>query len=545
MSETQEENATSAVHHQPGALCLGGLLPLKPAYFTAAPRIVEPEQVMHKVVAQLAHGLPRLAAEGQWLPLMRALQFVLWLSPGPAAAAFIQARGTARVQEVIKAAAASDEPAALGVLQPGTALLLLCVRESERAADLVVESQSVRLLLQFLLRPDVGSVTKRHTAEILQALAATKLVYRDVLHGAGVVAVLRSALTNASVLADLQLLQRLLWVLACLSDDDVVYKDDMAAAGLPAALAALFSVYQAHTSMAELRPVAAQMLRCLHLMAADDAAMRETCRRLRLIPLLVAQLHLDIHSMDEPPLPPGAASMLLHHALPGTPRSPLKAAAREAAHGGSAGSSGSASPLWRSGSGGSGGNSPRAGPTPSAGGPGARRPSVVELPIPEDSEADLALLPPGSNEASGYGSVLAALGAFAPHSSEAAPLRGLGAGPSPLTRLAAALLLRQVLAGVMSAASIEVAVHGLLLPGLHMQLLGPRLSLAMEATSASSSSRSRRCSPPAASSCGTRPSTGLACLAAVQLARCSSRRPHWQHPCSAQERSSSSSLPRR
>jgi hypothetical protein len=59
----------------------------------------------------------------------------------------------------------------------------------------------------------------------------------------------------------LSLLQRLLWVLSCLSDDDRVYKDDMRAAGLPAALASLFSVYQAHTSIAELRPLAAQMLR--------------------------------------------------------------------------------------------------------------------------------------------------------------------------------------------------------------------------------------------------------------------------------------------
>jgi hypothetical protein len=32
-----------------------------------------------------------------------------------------------------------------------------------------------RLLLQLLLQPNVGAVTKRHTAEILQALAATKL----------------------------------------------------------------------------------------------------------------------------------------------------------------------------------------------------------------------------------------------------------------------------------------------------------------------------------------------------------------------------------
>jgi hypothetical protein len=58
-----------------------------------------------QVVAQLADGLPRLAAEGQWLALTRALQFVLWLSPGPAAAAFIQARGTVRVQGKATAAA--------------------------------------------------------------------------------------------------------------------------------------------------------------------------------------------------------------------------------------------------------------------------------------------------------------------------------------------------------------------------------------------------------------------------------------------------------
>jgi hypothetical protein len=107
-------------------------------------------------------------------------------------------------------------------------------------------------------------------------------------------------------------------------------------------------------------------------MAADDAAMRDTCRQLRLIPLLVSQLHLDIHSMDEPPLPPGAANILTLQGLPGTPKSPHKAAAREAAAGhggvGVGAGSGAASPLWRSGSGsGSGGNSPRTGHTPSAG----------------------------------------------------------------------------------------------------------------------------------------------------------------------------------
>lgn len=109
-------------------------------------------------------------------------------------------------------------------------------------------------------------------------------------------------------------------------------------------------------------------------MAADDAAMRETCRHLRLIPLLVGQLHLDIHSMDEPPLPLAAANILsLSTGLPGTPRSPHKAAVREAAAaaahgGGGVGGSGAASPLWRAGSGSSsGGNSPRTGHTPSSG----------------------------------------------------------------------------------------------------------------------------------------------------------------------------------
>lgn len=56
-------------------------------------------------------------------------------------------------------------------------------------------------------------------------------------------------------------LQKLLWVLSSLSDDDLVYKDDMREAGLPAVLVALFSVYQANQGAAELRPIAAQILR--------------------------------------------------------------------------------------------------------------------------------------------------------------------------------------------------------------------------------------------------------------------------------------------
>lgn len=50
-------------------------------------------------------------------------------------------------------------------------------------------------------------------------------------------------------------------MLISLCDDDLVYKDDMREAGLPALLVALFSVYQAHQGAAELRPVAAQLLR--------------------------------------------------------------------------------------------------------------------------------------------------------------------------------------------------------------------------------------------------------------------------------------------
>lgn len=64
-------------------------------------------------------------------------------------------------------------------------------------------------------------------------------------------------------------------MLVSLADDDLVYKDDMREAGLPALLVSLLSVYQANIgAAAELRPVAAQMLRCLQLMAAGDEAMQ-------------------------------------------------------------------------------------------------------------------------------------------------------------------------------------------------------------------------------------------------------------------------------
>lgn len=50
----------------------------------------------------MAAALPRLAAEGQWVPLRRATQFLLWLThhaPG-SASMFIAARGTVRIQGI-------------------------------------------------------------------------------------------------------------------------------------------------------------------------------------------------------------------------------------------------------------------------------------------------------------------------------------------------------------------------------------------------------------------------------------------------------------
>ena len=87
------------------------------------------------------------------------------------------------------------------------------------------------------------------------------VVYKDVLQGAGIMDALLSCLTSASPLCDLSFTQDLLWILICLADDDVVYKDFMREEGVLEVLTALFSVYQAHSSLPEIRPIAAQMLR--------------------------------------------------------------------------------------------------------------------------------------------------------------------------------------------------------------------------------------------------------------------------------------------
>lgn len=250
------------------------------------------------------------------------------------------------------------------------------------------------------------------------------------------------------------------------------------------ALVALAAVYQAHAASApELRPIAAQLLRCVHLMIEDDPTMRDACQRLGLVELLVAQLHLDVHgSMGEPAPHHGSAAFAVaaaasslvggHHrpASPSPSRSPPPRAGTILAQPvpPDAGTLPpqvvpDGSPLYRSGGSGSGGSSPHA---PCGG--GRRPPScpMLEPPIPEEQEvlqdplatAPVLALVPRSGDAD------------ATPGSEAAPLRGLGMGPTPLQRAAAACLLRAVLAPVASRATIEVVVHGALLPALHMQV---------------------------------------------------------------------------
>lgn len=183
---------------------------------------------------------------------------------------------------------------------------------------------------------------------------------------------------------------------------------------------------------------------------------------LGLIRLLAVQLHLDIHQLDEPPLPAGASNILSLNSLPTTPKSPHVGGHHNNtsnSHGHPSFAVNPNSPLRRSGSGGS---SPR----PGSAGPGNRR-GGLEPPIPEDAEADVvaegATRQPGATLGGRSSS-------FANYSSEAAALRGLGVGPSPVQRLAAAALLRVVLQPVMSRATVEVLVHGMLLPALHMQV---------------------------------------------------------------------------
>ena len=102
--------------------------------------------------------------------------------------------------------------------------------------------------------------------------------------------------------------------------------------------------------------------------------------------------------------------------------------------------------------------------------------------IPENEEKVLGgqgASPYAYSSGSGYFS-LGRYVSFAARDVEAGALRGLGAGPTPLQRCCVAALLREVLRPVVGPKSREVLLHGLLLPVLHMQVSGPRLSLAME-----------------------------------------------------------------
>lgn len=77
---------------------------------------------------------------------------------------------------------------------------------------------------------------------------------------------------------------------------------------------------------------------------------------------------------------------------------------------------------------------------------------------------------PAASAAGGSSMYFGGRSAGFPHSSEAAALRGLGAGPSAVTRVAAAVLLREVLGGVLSQRTVEILLHGMLLPACYMQV---------------------------------------------------------------------------
>lgn len=75
--------------------------------------------------------------------------------------------------------------ACLRAADSATGILLECAMASERCADDLMESECCRLLLQLLSEPMYGGRTKQHVASLLHYLTTAKLVYRDILQGAG------------------------------------------------------------------------------------------------------------------------------------------------------------------------------------------------------------------------------------------------------------------------------------------------------------------------------------------------------------------------
>jgi len=253
-------------------------------------------------------------------------------------------------------------------------------------------------------------------------------------------------------------------------------------------LISFVGLYQAQSALPELRPITAQLLRCLHLLSRSDDEFKQDARRLGLVRLLVQQLQHDTHWLDEPPVPAAAAASSLAaisvagRVLANSPRTP---------------GLGSLTPTGTA--------SPRGGVPVAASGAAAGLSAAValslsaaaaaaagappttpfhEAPIPEDEELPAAVYSNGSSPTHRH-MASRTFSLIAPRpASEAAPLRGFGGGPTPLQRMAGAAVLRAVLQPVMGAAGIGVLLHGMLLPALHMQLVGPRLSLSMEATAA-------------------------------------------------------------
>lgn len=82
-------------------------------------------------------------------------------------------------------AAAAQLAACRAAADAATGVLLECAAASERTADDLMESECCRLLLATLVAPRAGPTAKQHISALLHRLCAAKLLYRDILQGAG------------------------------------------------------------------------------------------------------------------------------------------------------------------------------------------------------------------------------------------------------------------------------------------------------------------------------------------------------------------------
>lgn len=175
--------------------------------------------------------------------------------------------------------------------------------------------------------------------------------------------------------------------------------------------------------------------RCVHWLSHDDDQMKEEARSLGLIQLLVQQLHHDLHQNDEPPAPHSHSA---HTAV----SSPSGKSPRSSSAG--AGAGGFArhriqTSFGRSESFGSG---------------------SVQPPIPEDGPMPAYVASPMSQS----GSLSRSFSLLV------APEAVMRSGPTAAQRFCVVAVLREMLKGKMSHKTAEVALHGLLLPVLHMKV---------------------------------------------------------------------------